>query len=209
MGSQRPVARWTGAIVGVAVVGVLAVGCGSGGDAPDVASTSTAPTDPASATAPTTTTAGSSTTIAAGVRLCDLLAQPDLDAVAAGLTLSAGTDAALHTTIGSTGAEAACEWFVSTDDVTFDLALVVATDVTSTDYEEILANPQLGDPFTVPDLGEMASAGGLAAGRSSSAATAYVLVYERQRLVQLTSDDADVLGREQLVALARAVLPRL
>lgn len=161
------------------------------------------------ATSTTTTTApGTQSTAPAGERLCGLLTQADLDAVAPGLRLAPGSDATERATIGSTGAEAACEWLVSAESATFELTLVVATDVTSADYEEVLADPQLGDPSTVGDLGEVASAGGMIAGLETQMATAYVLVYERQRLVQLTSNDAAALGRDPLVALARMLLPR-
>lgn len=200
---MNPASRWRRGAVGVAVAVSAATGGCASADDPPAAAPSTTRAEPA-----TTTPPEAPSTTAPGIALCGLLSQADLDAVAPGLLLASGVDATARATIGSSGAEAACEWYVSSDDATFTLTLVLATDVTSEDYETILADPMLGDPFTVADLGEMASAGSIAAGRVSPEATAYVLVYDALRLVQLTSQDASVLGRDPLVALVRTLLPR-
>lgn len=191
-------------LVGLAVV--LLLGACSADDGASAVPTTTVD---ASARETTTTAPGTPSTVSPGEQLCGLLGQEDLDALGLGLTLSSGADASGRMTIGSSGAEAACEWFLSTKGASFELSVAIATDVTSADYEEVLAEPAFGDPFTVAGLGEMASAGELPPGVASGPGTVYVLVYEPQRMVQLTSTDGPRLGRDQLVELAKVLLTRI
>jgi hypothetical protein len=204
----RPTRRAPVVLTAVLLAATSVVAGCSGSGTPDPLDILTSTTRPGQ---PVTSTVAGPPTTSLGPRLCTTLVQGDLDAAGIPVSLGDATDASGVVTLGTDGAEGACQWWVTAAGTnTFQMTISGSTKATSAQFEAMLSDSISEEPVPVTGLGEQAGYVRHPAGlQGTTTPSSDLIVLDKGRLLRIQAQDAGVVDQTKLVALARLLLPKL